>query len=68
MSRQSLVVLALVLLAACAEPPMGPSGTNSSRSGQSQPSRPPQQTCQAPDTDPLTTVPGTLAKQCGAKQ
>jgi len=65
MSKKSIFLLGSVLLAACAEPPMGPSAGSSRRSVQ--PVQPPKQTCQEPrDSDPLTTVPGALAKQCRA--
>jgi len=67
MAKKSIILLGLVLLTACAEPPMGPSAGSSRRSAQPQPVQPPNQTCQEPrDSDPLTTVPGALTKQCGA--
>ena len=62
MSRKSLVVLGLVLLAACAEPPIGPSLSNS---GQVTPPPPPHQTCQVTPNPQTPAYPlAAQAKKC----
>jgi hypothetical protein len=62
MFKKSLFALAgLVLLAACAEPPMGPS---TSPSGGSELQGPSRETCPAPRPNPPTDLPTAQARQC----
>jgi hypothetical protein len=66
MSKKSLLVLGLVLLAACAEPPLGPSVSDS---GESARQVPPRQTCREPGNPRSPSQPQAartiaLAKQC----
>jgi hypothetical protein len=62
MSRKSLLVLALVSLAACAEPPMGPSVNNNA--GIVGPV-PPRQHCSRPgNPDPDVTPLTAQVRQC----
>ena len=60
MSKKSLFVLGLVLMAACAEPPMGPSLSNS----ESELKGPSRETCPAPQPNPPTDRPTEQARQC----